>query len=146
MNMYPSLGCLVLLSVASSMAHSATIEKPIYTQFKGSPAESNIVMGYVQFGQLADGSPAVQKVSARKVRFFTRIVFPKMGGNDSLYSAEELDCISGQMNFIGLGVNSTERITAIDDAPAPQSVVDTNAKNHPVYREVCSSLDIAPKF
>lgn len=146
MNRKSKIVFLVLLSALCSMTSAATVEKPVYTFFKDIPVEENVVLGYVQFGQLADGSPAIQKVNEVTVRFFTRNTFPKLNYDGFLYSAEELDCKKGMVQLIGAGIDSVDRITAMEDPPKASSVSVRNPKNLPVYREACTSLGIRPYF
>ncbi|WP_430389189.1 hypothetical protein [Dyella sp. 20L07] len=132
--------CFLLLAILCTGVSAATIEKPTYAMFKDTPIESNPLMSYVQFGQLQDGSPAVQKIDVSTVRFYERLILFRPNLDKDFYLAEELNCRTGILSFLGMGY--LERITALDNPPAPASIKSMNPKNLPVYREVCTSVGI----
>lgn len=139
-------GFFFLLASLCLGADAATIEKPIYAKFKDVPIKENPVMGYVQFGQLGDGTPALQKINSSTVRLYTRNTLFRLGSGDYTYSAEELNCRTGMMEFIGMSVGTPYHVTAQQDPPPPLSMKEVNPKNLPVYREVCTTTGIQPAW
>lgn len=88
-------------------------------------------MGYVQFGSLADGSPAIQAVSDTRVRFYERAVLLK--GPD--YFINEIDCKSGRIQLVGAG--SIESAKALAEPIDSGTTKTVNPRNVALLREVC---------
>lgn len=132
----------LLLAIFSPFALAATIEKPVWSNFKGAAASENRILGYVQFGQLPDGSPAIQKINSTTVRYYERSLL--LTGFDNLFMVDELNCSTGMLQPIGAG--SLNRITALSNPPAAYSVKSANPKDLSVYRELCTSVGIQPSW
>lgn len=128
---------LVLLS---SIACAGIFEKPIHTKFKDTPIEKNRVSGYVQFGTLPNGANAVQATSRSKARFYVRDAMTTF----EMYLVQEIDCATGYSQIVGLG--NLEKSKAVSNPPPAGHVKDMNPKDLPVYREVCKSAGIEPKW
>lgn len=134
----PALISLLLL--LSGSVDAATFEKPVFAKFKGTPLDENPVMGYVQFGQLRDGSPAIQKVNSSTVRVYQRDEFGRINVDEDSYTVSEINCKSGAWQIIAMGFLT--RITAMKDPPKPVKVGELHPKNVLVYREACNSMGI----
>lgn len=140
------VACFLLLAARCLGADAATIEKPVYTKFKDVPIKENPVMGYVQFGQLGDGSPALQKINSYTVRLYTRETLFRLSSGDYVYTLEELNCRTGMLEFVGTGTGTPYHVTALRDPPPPLSMKKVNPNNLPVYREVCTTVGIQPTW
>lgn len=139
------VACILLFAALCSGADAATIEKPVYAKLKGMPIKDNPVLSYVLLGQLDDGTPALQKISPSTVRFYTRFVLFQTGSGVPIYQAEELNCRTGMWAVVGLGAGSTDHFTAVEN-PLRASVKEMNPRNLPVYREVCTTVEIQPAW
>lgn len=130
---------LVLLS---QQALAGVVEKPIYTKFKDTPIKENIVLSYVQFGTLPNGANAVQATSRTRVRYYSRPAL--MNPGIEYYTVDELDCRSGIVQSIGAG--NLEKSIAWDSPPAAVNVRQMNPRNLPVFRDICTAVDIEPSW
>lgn len=134
----------IALVIIGSNTFASTIEKPVYAKFTDRPSDQNPVSGYVLFGQLSDGTPAVQKINQTTVRFYERAILFVPSDLKDWAAAQELNCKTGMLQVIGMG--PLEQIKMLENPPRANHVKNGHPKNLSVYREVCTVVGLQPSW
>lgn len=124
-----------LVLASSAFAQPALIERPLYHQFKGQA--DPYVKGYVLFGTLANGTPAITKNSKGHAFFYERSLL--LNRDLKVLMATGIECKTGSTYVIALG--PIEAMTAVKKEET-MSIQQAHPESLPTYRKVCEAVDL----